>query len=259
MAWRTGGVGPTGPQGPQGEQGEQGPAGEDAAGGGFAAWDWAADAPALALADWADANTVGGDLALASLTQPASLGSGPIVGRANSNSADTRGFLRTVAAGDFVRAFRVGFQAVGLQSYDARTMSVAAVFVDHASDVDSGRWYGAGWRWNATAMTSTSGQFGLLTGNSAGNHWEAMTVSAGYVTGSALLLTSIMDVFLVRSGTSLHVYAGPPGAPVHLLETVTVSADAGLIGLRIDCQTDSLDLRGVLYAYRANLAAVPGI
>lgn len=205
------------------------------------------------LADWPDASTVGGASSICRdqiLSRSLRLRATTSSDCTTDYGAATRvgGTLRSVAAGDF----RVAIRAAPTPNSWANTNGshfAGVVYVD-GTDASTASWYGVAVYVYAGAFTTWN------FFNSAGAaRWE--TYEAGY-TQILARYWEVMDVVFQRSGTTLTVYLAPARGAFVPVATYTVSADAGMVGLRTAVETattDELDM--TLLAYRAGLSEVP--
>ena len=194
------------------------------------------------LADWADAGSIGG----ATTVKRALLGSGGMAiypkttaALGTASGARSQGALVTVAAGDFVQGFRIGVSTSSKAATNALgdTIEVGAAFVDGAN-VGSSSWYGivseygSGTAWYAEptlySMSTTSG-----TGR-----WDSAATYTSVVSGVAPL-GKTYDVWFMRSGTTLTAYIGRPGQTPVRAASWSVSAGAGLAGIRFQMWSES--------------------
>ncbi|MDP3910582.1 MAG: hypothetical protein Q8Q14_09315 [Gemmatimonadales bacterium] len=234
--------------------------------GGGGGWDWTTEAAedldvpsvdqlggAVDIAKWTDiADAVdgwGGTTLLDGFSAPASMGGKAIVGVASTVSVNGRGFAMPSVAGDFIYAVRLGLDTDGVRPALSLTSGVQAVFVD-GTDVTAATWYGTGIYLPANSWSSS------VVRSLQGGNWNALSTAHGSSTISYEVRNSI-DVFLVRSGTTLNSYAMIPGGPPRFIDTWTVSANAGLIGVRVVNNTTSLTSRGYLFAF-ARISTLPG-
>lgn len=214
------------------------------------------------VADWTDvADPAGwsGTLALSSVAL--SLGSKalriePVVDPgAGLYAAGQRGqgIAKTVAAGDWVYACRLGLHSP-LAADTATTVQSMLVYVDSngaAPDVTTQRWYGVGLYYNAQVMETTT----LCAASSVGvgDEWNSYTASQD----TTWWRSTTVDLFLRRSGTDILCYAAPAGQIPRLVTTRTVGAGSGLIGWRTNHDGTTTHITSIL-AF-AQLAAVPGV
>lgn len=223
-----------------------------------AAWDWTGedaenlDDPSVDqlggsvdVGKWSDASTTNGaSVALTSLTAPASFDSKVICGVV-PNNASASGFVMDTVAGDFVYAARVSIRRAGSDANDTLTAQAHMVFVD-GTNVSSSSWYGAGVRYaNSDFDSATWGAHNGINFNSLSN------------SADQIMPMMMWDVWIERSGTTLNIYAAPPGGAPNLMESYTVSANAGLVGMRGYHETASLTFSICLHAF-ARISAVPG-
>ncbi len=214
------------------------------------------------LTDWTDVAAVGGwsgTLALASVTR--SLGDTairlePAVDPGDggyASGARGQGIARAVAAGDWVYACRMALHTP-TASATATTALSQFVFVDAngaAPDVTTHRWYGAGLRYDAQTMETTS--FASCSSVGVGDEWNSHTASQI----TTWWRSTTVDVYLRRSGTDLLMYAAPAGQIPRQVHTRTVGAGAGLLGWRLNNDGTAVHVTTIL-AF-ARLAAVPGV
>lgn len=228
--------------------------------GGGGLTDWAADAPALSLTGWYDAQTVGA----ANAANPAAalVGGGIMFGvERNSTGApphEVIGLLRDIAAGDF----RVGFSVAAAMHNTvepllttALTGFVGACFCDgQSADVGSDNLYAMGVGWGGAAFFNPSATGFRWT--LAGERWDAAEAN---ITSTTYYAESTMDVVLERVGTTLSAYWARRGELFSFANAWTVGAGAGRIGIRgrFDGSFVADYMRAFLRAFDPALAAVP--
>lgn len=268
-------AGPQGPAGASGAPGSTGATGSTGAPGsngadgadGVAGWDWASpeyeqagdSLSDVALADWPDAATAGAvssvcrvDVLSRVIRLSARYQSDCSTDYTTTNRS--MGILRSIAAGDFRVGMRYLVARPGVAIAATSSILVGGpVFVDGA-DPDTASWYGVAY-YLSGSTTRTADIYSFK--NEAGAH-RFDAYDGGYALQSGGISWTEVDVFLERIGTTLNVYMGPVRSPGWLYGTFTVTAGAGLIGLRsqvLNNATDELDL--TLTAYRAGLASLP--
>lgn len=194
------------------------------------------------LTDWVDAGSIGG----LTTVKRALLDQGGIVIKPKTKANDTtasgarsQGALTSVAAGDFVRGFRIGISTPSKLINEALgdTIEFGAAFVDGAN-VGTSSWYGvvgelssgAGWYSQPTIykMSNTAGS----------NRWDTAASYTSLASGVSPL-THTYDIWFVRSGTTLKAYVSLPGGSPLTAATWSVSADAGLAGIRFQMWGES--------------------
>jgi hypothetical protein len=164
----------------------------------------------------------------------------------------TLGILRSIGAGDFRVAMRYVMTPTGWDDY----LSVAVagpVFVDGPSAA-ANSWFGVGAYYTNERVREGTGTLYRLSSSTGTARWESYDAYTAVETG----VGARVDAVLERSGTTLTIWTGPTGGPLHSMGTHTVSAGAGLIGLRT--QTALLtnqELDVTLVAYRTGLSEVP--
>lgn len=248
-----GSAGPAGATGAAGAQGAQGPAGAD----GLSAPDWAAHEDGVpVIGDWFSASTVGG--ATGVYKESRELGVRMRTDKAVNGTTDTdgnrvQGLLHAVSAGDFIVGIRVAFDAVNTPITDAiSTLEGTAVFVDGASAANDS-FVGIGNYWTATFMRQAI--FRRLQNVAGANRFE--TATANTIVSSPGLGGGPFDFFFVRTGTSLAGFVGAPGAIPQLAYTWTVSAGAGMLGVRIQHSAGTaVDCMALIQGYRV-FASLP--
>lgn len=201
--------------------------------------DWASDAAsdyatdllggALATDGWVQANTIGADNAIDSV----SVDTGAATGRAAivlshvSAGFEDAGYLTAIPAGDVCYAIRFGYETPTI-STSTLNHQVYAVFVANGGDnLDNDEWFGLGWYRAGTAYTAGN-NFQASQGGSPGDQWKGNT--AVLIRETPL---NTMDVLFKRSGTDLTLYHAVPrtGSWVYSA-TYTVDAFAGVVGIR---------------------------
>ena len=192
--------------------------------------DWANGAPTLA--NWTDADSLGGaDPVCLQTAQSGAvrMRTGFLADCSTAYGATDRavGFLRTIAAGDFIVAFRLQFSRPGVARGTGSTALIAgAIFVD-GSDAAANSWFGPG-----VYLTGST----LLNSDHLG--FESTAGAARFTTYSAFPAALVSpsypeaDYILVRSGTTLTAYVAPARSPGYLIATYTVTAGAGMVGVR---------------------------
>ena len=195
-----------------------------------------------ALGDWADAGAVGG----ATTVKRAVLASGGIAiypkttaALGVASGARAQGALVSVAAGDFVHGFRIGVStpSKAISASLGDTIEVGAAFVD-GTDVGTSSWYGIVGDYSAgTAWYAESSIYSMSTTSGAGR-WDASASYAALVSAVAPL-GKTYDIWFQRSGTTLNAYVARPGQAPALAATWSVSAGAGLAGIRFQMWSES--------------------
>lgn len=244
---------PAGPPGATGAAGANGAAGAD----GQDAPGWAVGYE-TAAADWTDTDTIGGATGVYKTDR--TLGVRMRTDKAADGATDTdgnrvQGLVRSIAGGDFVVGMRLSFDRPGVTADTTSTaIKAAAVFVDGA-DVSTAAWYGVGNYYSGVTLLSPSV---LRFANEAGaDRFESYAAFATILNAPGVGVGPY-DVFLVRSGTTLTFYMGLAGGVPQAIYSWTVTAGAGLIGLRVAHQADvAHDLMPVILAYRDDFAEVP--
>ena len=258
----SGAAGSQGAQGPQGAGGSAGSQGSQGAQGAGASasnpLDWADPANAVAgdqltvvdPALWTDASTIGGSTA-STLTAVGSRYMRVVTSGGSGNRA--QGALIAVPAGDFIRAMRIGFRRSVLGGIASNTLNAGPVFVDGAN-VGSASWYGPASYWGSQNDFAMSGY--ALQNEAGANRWETYDGSYASLWTNENLIQ--WDVIIARVGTTLTIYWGPQRGQMNSVKSWTVSAGAGLVGVRTEVMSGSPDSVDVfVYAYRVSLAAVP--
>lgn len=194
------------------------------------------------LTDWADAGTVGG----ATTVKRALLAAGGVAiypktlaNLSTASGARVQGALVSVPAGDFVQGFRIGVSTPSKVATDALGDNVdfGAAFVD-GTDVSTSSWYGiladygSGSSWYVEPRTYT------MSTTSGASRWDSASTYASIIPAVSHL-GKTYDIWFQRSGTTLTAYVGRPGqTPVKAISW-SVSAGAGLAGLRSHMWTES--------------------
>ncbi len=188
------------------------------------------------LADWQDAGSVGGGTTVTRTLIGG--GRGIVMDAAHDAAGDaitglrSQGLLRNVAAGDFCHGFRMYlFTDVEIAQTLGDTVAFGAAYVD-GLNAGTASWYG---------VTLSYAHGGVWPPLNPVFYRESSTAGSGRwdTTSSSTLMYSTpwyyavqFDAWLVRSGTSLTAYIARPGDPPQLFHTWTVSAGAGMVGLR---------------------------
>jgi len=194
------------------------------------------------LTDWADAGSVGG----ATTVKRALLAGGGVAiypktkaDLSTASGARSQGALLTVAAGDFVRGFRIGVstddKALGTSLGD--TIEVGAAFVDGAN-VGSSSWYGIVREHGAGVAWYTEPTLYSMSTTSGAGRWDTASTYTS-LTGAVAPLSTTYDVWFRRSGTTLTAYVGRPGQVPLKAASWSVSAGAGLAGIRFQMWSES--------------------
>lgn len=228
-------------------------------------WDWPQDVPLLA--DWPDAADAG---AVDDVCVSTVLGVGVKIRAGYKTDCTTAwgsvsravGVLRSVAAGDFRVAFRLQLSRPGVARATGSTALLAGpAFVDGDSvdeapnvvSASTDSWYGAGLY--VSSSTLLNSEILKLSRTSGATRWGT------YQTYSAALASPSwpeVDYVMERSGTTLNIYAAPARGAGFLIATHTVTAGAGLIGLRSEVLLSSADEIDILLAgYRSGLTELP--
>lgn len=222
------------------------------AGGGAstAAGDWA-EGNVASAGDWASASTWGAatsvyheatDLGVRMRTDKDS------DGVTDTNGNRVQGLLRTVSAGNFEARFRVSWDRAasaagdGPSAYDG-----SVVFVD-GQDVDASSHYSVGMYWGGDTLQN--GDINRYENTAGADRFESRSFANLFST--AIFGTGPVDVFLRRTGTTLEVLMCSGGGVPNLVYSWTVSADAGLVGLRTQHYLGiATDLYMTIHAYEA--------
>lgn len=194
------------------------------------------------LSDWADAGSIGG----ATTVKRALLASGGVAiypkttaALGVASGARSQGALVSVAAGDFVHGFRIGVstddKTVGATLGD--TIEVGAAYVD-GTDVGSSSWYGVVREHGAGVAWYTEPTLYSMSTTSGTGRWDTASTYAS-LTGAVAPLSTTYDVWFRRSGTTLTAYVGRPGQAPLKAASWSVSAGAGLAGIRFQMWSES--------------------
>lgn len=194
------------------------------------------------LTDWADAGAVGG----ATTVKRALLASGGVAiypktkaDNTSASGARAQGALVAVTAGDFVQGFRIGVSTSSKAATDALgdTIEVGAAFVDGAN-VGSSSWYGiVGEYGSGTAWYAEPTLYSMSTTSGTGR-WDSASAYTSIASGVAPF-GKTYDVWFMRSGTTLTAYVGRPGQTPVRAASWSVSAGAGLAGVRFQMWSES--------------------
>lgn len=189
-------------------------------------YDWTQEVASPAAADWTDASSAGADVSLSTLGDCTV---GDCVRMVTGASAtDAFGATIPAPAGDFLWCVRI--QSVLLGLGNLQTSAYAhhyAVYIDGA-DVDTDPWYGFGLYANNDNF-GTREVWGGPSSGSGTDEWD----SAGTLTVLKPYVATAADVCIERVGTTLTHYFGPYHGGWSVALTSTVSAGAGLLGIRI--------------------------
>ena len=220
------------------------------------AWDWAQGVPSVT--DWPDALAAG---AADDVCRSTVLGTGVKIKAGYESDCTTAygsvdravGVLRSVGASDFRVAFRVQLSRPGVARAAGSTALIAGpVFVD-GSDAAANSWYGVGlYVSSSTLLTS---EHLKLESTAGAARWTTYSAFSGALVTPSW---SEVDYVLERVGTDLNIYAAPARGAGFLIATHTVTAGAGLIGLRsqvLFTSADEIDMH--LLAYRSGLTELP--
>jgi len=195
-----------------------------------------------ALGDWADAGAVGG----ATTVKRALLASGGVAiypkttaALGVASGARAQGALVTVAAGDFVQGFRIGISTPSKAASESLgdTIEVGAAFVD-GSDVGASSWYGVVREHGSGVPWATEPTLYYMSNAAGSNRWSS-AASYTTITGAVSPLSTVYDIWFARSGTTLTAYVGRPGQTPVKAAAWSVSAGAGLAGIRFQMWSES--------------------
>lgn len=242
----SGAQGAQGPQGAggtpgaQGAQGAQGPQGSAAASGAVDFLALNADA-SFSLADWADAGAVGGSTTvtrslLASnrvlAIQPKLLANG-----STATGSRAQGALLSVGSGDFVHGFRLYVYNPGKLGDEAAgdTFEAGAAFVDGA-DASTASWYGIVCEWPGGSTWKAAPTIYEMSNTAGANRWDTFATYTSY--GALFVQGTTYDLWLQRSGTTLTAFYAEIGCMPIRVKTWTVSAGAGMVGIRFQMYTE---------------------
>ncbi len=208
---------------------------------------------AVTLADWPDADDAGGadgicrdQVADGRIRLRSALDSDCSTDYASATR--TGGVLRTIGAGDFRVAVRFGWAPKSWANFGGTHLAGVA-FVDGA-DASTASWYGIA----AYAAAGTVVLYDFQQAAGAAR-WEGYQAAAFTAIATAW---PVVDVVIERVGTTLTHYCAPAQGAFVACGTETVSAGAGLIGLRVQVETSTADeFDVVLDAYRTGLSEVP--
>lgn len=194
------------------------------------------------LTDWVDAGSIGG----ATTVKRAVLAQGGIVIKPKTKADDTtasgarsQGALTSVASGDFLRGFRIGVSTDDKTSSDSLgdTIDVGVAFVD-GTNVGSNSWYGVVTEYSSGNPWYYEPAIYYMSNTSGTNRWDtASSYTAAINPVSSLSKT--YDLWVRRSGTTLSIYIGKPGATPSKIFSWSVSTGAGLAGIRFQMWGES--------------------
>lgn len=239
------------------------------------AWDWTAEASEglddpsvdqlggnVDSALWTDldtANTGSGSALLdpVTLTTPAS-GGGKVLSVVLTGGGDITlgGIVMPSVAGNFIYAARIGSMfpappASGSPWAFPAEWEVQFCYWDGTNitaspDIAAGGTHGNGSLYDAVLGAAHK------SGNA--NSFAQPSVTDAYIPSIGAAHT--FDCWLERTGTTLTVWLALPGNPPIAFKSYTVTANAGLVGLRMTNKSE-IDLQAFLYAF-ARVSAVPG-
>lgn len=206
-------------------------------------------------ADWLSAHTYGGGSEVCRqavhsryLRLRASLKADCSTSWASTDRA--MGMLHAVPAGDFIVAFRFGIHREQGIGAGGGTLDAGPVFVD-GDDTGADSWYGS-----MLYGSTIDGAYIYQVTNTAGA--DRFSTYGSYANLNVYVTwQTVYDVVFQRSGTALTMYQGAPMSPLPKVASWTVSADAGLVGVRSQTflsTADEMDV--VVYAFRS-LSEVP--
>ena len=221
------------------------------------AWDWAQGVPSVA--DWPDAVTYGGadEVCITSV-----LATGVKIRAGYKADCTTAwgsvdravGALRTIPSGDFRVAFRLQISRPGVARATGSSVLIAGpAFVD-GTDAAANSWYGVGLYLSTSTLLNS--EILALQSDTGAARWT--TYNSPYPSVLASPSWPEVDYVLERTGTTLNIYAAPARGAGFLIASHTVTAAAGLIGLRSQVlltSADEIDI--LLQAYRSGLTALP--
>lgn len=196
------------------------------------------------IASWSDAGAIGGSTTV----QKELLNSGGVVIYPHIDSelsavtgARSQGALVTVAAGNFVQGFRVNLSTTDKLASDplGDTVEFGAVFVD-GSNVGTASWYGVIAEIGASAYQSVEPTIYKMSTGAGANRWDTASAYTSVV-GAVGTVSRSYDIWFARSGTTLTGYIARPGCVPVGIGTWTVSAGAGLAGIRFQMWSPSAE------------------
>lgn len=238
--------GPQGEEGPAGEQGPAGADGEDAGGPG-----WVTAAALTTPADWTDAFALGSLVSV--FKEAVTLGVRMRTDKASDGTTDTdgnrvQGLLRSVPAGDFVVGLRFCLDRPGVAIGDTSTVVQGGpVFVD-GEDAGDSSWYALQNYWSTAAWNNPT--LYRMEEEDGADRFDSAAYAFGAILNAPALGVTPYDAFIQRSGTTLKMYLCPAGDVPQLAYTWTVTAGAGLVGLRLQHQSGvAHDLMAVIQAF----------
>ena len=222
----------------------QGPPGTPGPAGNAGAFDFmSVDATeTFTLAAWQDAGAVGGlttvervllDTDRAVRCTPSKLANGSA-----ATGTRAQGVLLNVDAGDFCHGLRVYLQ-VPAKAFGATlgdTVEFGAVHVDGA-DASTADWRGVMVEYTAGGVWPQTPTVYRMESTTGANRWTTFTTFTSL--GSPWEYLVELDVWFVRSGTTLTVYACRAGDAPQLVYSWTVSAGAGMVGARFQMYAET--------------------
>lgn len=235
------GGGSAGLQGPQGEQGPEGPQSEPGQSSGFDFMSVNATTT-YTLAAWQDAGAVGGATtvlrSLLDTDRAVRCTPSKLANWSTASGGRAQGLLLNVAAGDFCHGLRVYLQ-VPAKAFGASlgdTVEFGAVHVD-GTDASTADWRGIIAEYTSGNVWPQTPTIYRMEGTTAPNKWTTFTSYASL--GSPWDYIVQMDVWLIRSGTTLSAYVARAGDAPQLVYSWTVGTGAGMIGARFQMYAET--------------------
>lgn len=213
--------------------------------------DWAAHADAVPVAaDWVSTSTLGGATGVYKTERSLGLrmSTDRRVDGTSIDGVRVQGLAHVVPEGDIVLGLRLSIDRVDTQASatPAGAYEAGVVFVD-GGNVGTAAFYGFMQYWSSTNYASRDTY--RITDEGGGARFE----SRSYILllGAPGIGSGPYDVFFVRVGTTLTVYAGPVGGVPQVIYSWTVTDGAGLLALRAQIHSAGMpDIQPVIHAYR---------
>lgn len=181
----------------------------------------------MSVAGWADAQTLGADVALDTFATIEN--DRRLVLAAPDNAGNACGALRNTPSGDFIYACRFGVRAHRIVNHTAsENLQVNFVVVD-GSNLDDDQWWGIGFNWGAD--TESNLELRCHYGDAVGNKWDSHLSDTALV---KYVSPGMIDALVMRVGTALSFYWSPARQNAWRQgSTYTSGVLAGKIGIRI--------------------------
>lgn len=250
-----GGAGTPGPQGPTGPEGPEGPPGPAGSSTGLDFMSVNAT-ETFTLAAWQDAGAVGGATTVQRLLLDTDRGvacrPNVLANGSAATGARAQGLLLNVASGDFCHGLRVYLQVPGkpFAATFGDSAEFGVVFVD-GIDASTASWYGVIADYAASSNWPQTPTLYRMQSTSGANRWTSYDAYTSLLTPWPSAVQ--MDVWLIRSGTTLSAYAAQAGDPPQFVHSWTVGTGAGMVGARFQMYAAFVE-----NAYRLGILAHSG-